>query len=411
MTRTVEDLEQFWEHHIGTHEYRKKWMRSHDGVNQPSRKWVLEQVRPGESLLDVGCGPGVTYESFFKAGRADVTAHYTGLDVSPGMVEACRDLFPEGDFRQGSADELPFDDGRFDVVLLRHVLEHALGYEREIAEAVRVARKRVIIVMWRPLTQGPDKMRVREGDPEEYRKDGSNDFNADRFWDYLWSFGYPVNYFEFPEGRKANWAWIIDVGKAPLRARRLMFAGPVLETCVFDLDDWWDGNTCLDELLFIKSAFPSLKVNLFASPGRCSDVLIEETAAHGWLSLCVHGWMHSSNRESEGWTREMADWVLRQVEKDGRFSRVFRAPGWQLGEPTRDALVDRGWVICDHRRNRGTYDYDRVYWSHDPRQVHGHVQDIEHKGPQYRNGVRQLMTERGLPWDARTEFLFIEDLF
>jgi len=410
VTRTIEDLKTFWENHIGSHEGRKRWMRGHDGVNQPSRKWVPGQVPEGASLLDVGCGPGVSYENLKKAGRDDV--RYTGVDISDGMVAACRDLFPEGDFQQGSADDLPFDDDSYDVVLLRHVLEHALGYEREIAEAVRVARDRVLIVMWRPLRDGPDVMRVREGDPDDHRKDGSNDFAAGPFWRYLWGLGYPVTYHEFPDGRRPNWAWTIDVGERRWRWLRPKLAEPVLETCVFDLDDWWDGNTCLDELMWLKGWFPRLKVNLFASPGRCSDALIQATAAHDWLRLCVHGWTHATNRECEGWTRETARWALDLVEHNlPQFSRVFKAPGWQLGEPTRDVLVERDWIIADHRRNRGKYDHDRVYWSHDLRQVHGHVQSIDHKDPQFRNGIRQLAFERGLPWDGDTEFLFIEELF
>lgn len=407
MTRTIVDVKRFWEHHISSLEERKRWMRGHDGVDQPSRQWVIGQVPDGASLLDVGCGPGVEYENFLGAGRSDILERYTGLDISDGMVEACRELFPYGDFQQGSADDLPFEDNSYDVVLLRHVLEHSLGYVHEIAEAVRVARHKVLIIMWRPLTSGPSKLNVRAGDPGDYRGDGSNDFNEWQFWDYLWSFGYPVNYWEFPEGRKPNWAWTItkDAYWQPAIVR---IAEPVLSECVFDLDDWWNGNTCWDELYLLKDRFPQLKVNLFAAPGRCDVNLMARVHDTDWAKLCVHGWMHSSNTECRTWTREMAEWVLDSVPF--AFSRVFRAPGWQLGEPTRDALMERGWIICDHRDNKGRYEYDRVYWSHDSRMVHGHVQAINHQDPQYRNGLHQLITERGLPWDADTRFRFIEDI-
>ncbi|NIP84988.1 MAG: methyltransferase domain-containing protein, partial [Planctomycetales bacterium] len=202
----------FWRG-LGGH---KTYMRSYgEGVGTASREWLLTQIKDGESLLDVGCGPGCTYENLKVNGR-QVT--YRGLDFCPEFVAACRELFPEGDFRQGDAMALDEADNSWDTVLLRHVLEHAPGYRDPIAEAVRVARKRVVIVMWRPLSKGPDRMRVAG------RTGGSNDFNASDFLCYLNTFVLPITRAEFG-GRRPNWAWVLH---------------KTLGECVFDLDDYHD---------------------------------------------------------------------------------------------------------------------------------------------------------------------------
>lgn len=442
MTRDIGDVKAFWEHHPGESvEGAKKWMRGHDGVGQPSRKWLLTKIDDGWSVLDVGCGPGVTYENLVVANNRSIT--YTGIDIADKFVQACRELFPEGDFRQASADDLPFEDNSYDVVVLRHVLEHALGYEREIAEAVRVARRRVVIVMWRPLKDGPAKMLVRDGDPENYRSDGSNDFNRRAFWDWLWRFGYPVRYAELG-GSRPNWAWTIETSyrklperPAPQRVVEDPFGAhaealicdcqvtvPSMDVCVFDLDDFWDGNTGWSHIACLKRLFPKLKVNLFAAPGRCSYELLQSASALPWVELCVHGWLHHPNTECAEWTKEMAAWALDRVEEMGTFAKVFRAPGWAICADVVEVLADRGYVIAQHSRQKSNiartlgvdlgeglvFQDPRLYLSHNPMMVHGHTMDINNDNPIYRNGIGQLMSERGFPWDEGTDFAFISEV-
>lgn len=406
--RDVADLKAFWEDHVGDVEAKKRWIRGYgDGVGTPSRNWTLDQVEDGERLLDVGCGPGCTYENFAVAHDRDV--EYVGIDIADSFVRACGELFPEGDFRQASADDLPFDDGSFDVVLLRHVLEHTLGYEREIAEALRVARRRVVIVTWRPLGEGPDEMRVREG------TGGSNDFNRERFWCYLESFGYPILYEEFP-GERPNWGWVIEKRRSrPPDLKRQHFSPRLAEpkpTVVFDLDDLVPPYARLGTLFWLKSKYPRLRVTLFAIPALCGKQYVSEIAALDWVEVAVHGWRHVPNDECARWSRAYADVILDRVE-GWEFVHGFRPPGWKIGDGVLEALAERGWWIAAHSRDRGrvdSHDGLKSYFSHDPRMVHGHVQDIGHPNPRYRNGLCQLVWERGLPWDEDTEFRFVSEV-
>lgn len=122
-----------------------------EGVDHPSRRYLREWLtaHPGLTLLDVPCGPAVEYEGIAAAG---VPVQYTGMDASDKMLEVARSRFPEADFRKGDVTALPLEEGSVDVVLCRHILEHLPDFRPAVSEAVRVARKRVFLVLFRAPT-------------------------------------------------------------------------------------------------------------------------------------------------------------------------------------------------------------------------------------------------------------------
>ena len=95
------------------------------------------------SVLDVGTGTGLFAEAFAAAG-----ARVTGVDVNAGLLELARAHVPEGRFVEASAEALPFEDGSFDLVFLRHVLHEVDDPSRALREAARTARARVVVVEW-----------------------------------------------------------------------------------------------------------------------------------------------------------------------------------------------------------------------------------------------------------------------
>jgi ubiquinone/menaquinone biosynthesis C-methylase UbiE len=96
---------------------------------------ALRAARPGESVLDVGCGIGTITGGFAELGFAA-----TGIDVVEEFVEVARERFPAAQFVVGAAEELPFDDASFDYVALQSLLEHARDWRRVLAETVRVLK-------------------------------------------------------------------------------------------------------------------------------------------------------------------------------------------------------------------------------------------------------------------------------
>jgi ubiquinone/menaquinone biosynthesis C-methylase UbiE len=104
----------------------------------------LAQVKPGDKVLDVGCGPGrLTLAAQGWVGPAG-EAH--GIDPSPEMIavarrNAARTGLP-AQFQKGLVEALPFPDATFDVVMSRLVLHHLPGdlKRRGLAEMRRVLK-------------------------------------------------------------------------------------------------------------------------------------------------------------------------------------------------------------------------------------------------------------------------------
>lgn len=87
------------------------------------------------SLLDVGCGPG-----YVSAAAANRGAKPVGLDFSKEMIAIARKMFPEIEFREGDAQNLPFEDQRFDRVVANFAVLHLAEPQRAMNEANRVLK-------------------------------------------------------------------------------------------------------------------------------------------------------------------------------------------------------------------------------------------------------------------------------
>lgn len=123
------------------------------GRERRFRERLLEpaHLRSGESVLDVGCGTGTLALAARRAvGRGEVQ----GVDPSAAMVERARHKAAKAGvdvrFEVAFVQALPFEDGRFDVVLSTLMLHHVPADERPaaIAEMRRVLKPggRLLIV-------------------------------------------------------------------------------------------------------------------------------------------------------------------------------------------------------------------------------------------------------------------------
>lgn len=90
-------------------------------------------VGPGMRVLDVACGPGYLTQAAIERG-----ARALGLDFSDNMVREARRRFPEVEFRQGDAEDLPFPAGVWAAVVCAFGILHFSNPDRAIAEAHRV---------------------------------------------------------------------------------------------------------------------------------------------------------------------------------------------------------------------------------------------------------------------------------
>jgi cyclopropane fatty-acyl-phospholipid synthase-like methyltransferase len=98
---------------------------------------LVEPVRPGSEVLDVGCGKGAVARHLLA--RHPVGA-VTGIDLTDRQLERCRQNAPGASFRRMSATALEFADGSFDDVLSIEAAFHFRDRRGFLAEAHRVLR-------------------------------------------------------------------------------------------------------------------------------------------------------------------------------------------------------------------------------------------------------------------------------
>ncbi len=101
-----------------------------------------------KNVLDVGVGSGLFVEAFVQHGL-----EVAGVDVNPEMIVAAKKFVPKGDFRESTAESLPYPDVSFDLVFFGLLLHESDEPLKVLQEARRVSRQRICILEW-PYQEG-----------------------------------------------------------------------------------------------------------------------------------------------------------------------------------------------------------------------------------------------------------------
>ena len=128
--------------------YNEDWLKgvpegsiaSFAGTGNP---FSLGELRPGEQVVDVGCGAGI--DSLIAARMVGVEGQVIGIDITEGMVKKARNSAGEAgvknaEFRQGYGEKLPVDDGWADVVISNGVLNLMPDKLTALSEMARVLK-------------------------------------------------------------------------------------------------------------------------------------------------------------------------------------------------------------------------------------------------------------------------------
>jgi SAM-dependent methyltransferase len=133
-----------------THGHHESVLRSHRWrTAENSAAHLLPHLRPGLTLLDVGCGPGtITADLAGRVAPGTVIAvEPTDAALDLARAELARRGVDGVVFAVGDVHDLPFDDGTFDVVHAHQVLQHVHDPVPALREMRRVCRPGGIVAV------------------------------------------------------------------------------------------------------------------------------------------------------------------------------------------------------------------------------------------------------------------------
>lgn len=118
--------------------YEELWERLPEDLSPPDlelrRRFALDNVAAGASVLDLGCGTGDLGAAMMAAG-----ARVVAVDVAEAALRRARARHPELELALAPIDgPLPLQDGAFDVVWASEVIEHVADTARWLSEVRRV---------------------------------------------------------------------------------------------------------------------------------------------------------------------------------------------------------------------------------------------------------------------------------
>lgn len=121
------------------------WRRSAEGraIEKTAEETIIALLdpKPGERVLDIGCGSGTHLLTLNRLGL-----NVSGIDASPYMISQAKErLGHRSHLRVGRAEDLPFDDNEFDLAVMINTLEFLDDPLQALREAGRVTNRKLFI--------------------------------------------------------------------------------------------------------------------------------------------------------------------------------------------------------------------------------------------------------------------------
>lgn len=130
--------------------YENNW----GAVTRQAAGKILEitSIKPKDTLLDIGCGPGHFCNLADKLG-----ARVIGCDLSLEMISIAKRNYPKITFIADDAEKLSFPDKTFDIVTLNYLLLHVPDQKKVLLEAIRVLKLGGVILftLWKEPLESP----------------------------------------------------------------------------------------------------------------------------------------------------------------------------------------------------------------------------------------------------------------
>jgi ubiquinone/menaquinone biosynthesis C-methylase UbiE len=106
--------------------------------------WVFNQIRFPEKakVLELGCGNALLWRS--NLSRIPIDSHVILSDFSEGMLNDAKSVLNDSvdkfEFKVINAEQIPYSDGLFDIVIANYMLYHIPDLDKALSEISRVLK-------------------------------------------------------------------------------------------------------------------------------------------------------------------------------------------------------------------------------------------------------------------------------
>jgi SAM-dependent methyltransferase len=125
----------------------RDWAEIQEAIVRPVYEAVVNRlsINASTAYLDIGCGAGMAAQMAAARG-----ARVFGLDASENLLAIARSRVPNGEFRVGELETLPYPEDSFDIVTAFNSLQYAANPATATKQVQRVAKSgaQVVIVTW-----------------------------------------------------------------------------------------------------------------------------------------------------------------------------------------------------------------------------------------------------------------------
>lgn len=119
----------------------KKWEK--DCIKTRRSLWLRKrrlkqfEIRKTDKILELGCGDGLNIKILRSLG----INYIIGIDISKFLLKLAKKNNPNVKFILASAENLPFKDNQFDIILADSVLYHLIDSAQSFSEIKRILKK------------------------------------------------------------------------------------------------------------------------------------------------------------------------------------------------------------------------------------------------------------------------------